>query len=294
MRQSGAPTSTAHAWAPWGCRLSDLGYASALYDAVFGGPDPEARGALSAQVHRVLWTRIVDRDLLPGTRFFEDDIAALVGVSRVPVRDAVARLVEDGLLVRTGRGIQVRAFRPDEVRALYEYRALLECYATRRAAAVLKAEDLAPLRAEQERLLAALQRPEPRYVVDFLLADLRLHDTILAACANGYVVAAMRRIRGQLSLFQTDGMRRERDVRSALDEHLAILLSLGSGDGEEAARAMERHILGVSRRVRTVMGAGPEGGPGPPAGEIRFAHRGSTPTPDRGMDQKTIDEEAKR
>ncbi len=248
MRERGAS-----AWAPWSYRLSDLGYASAVYDAVFGPPSP--RDSLSAQAHRALWTRIVDRDLPAGGRFFEDDAAAWVGVSRLPVREAIARLVEDGLLVRTGRGIRVRVFRPDELRTLYEYRALLEGHAARSAAATIAAEDVEVVRADQDALRVELGRQDGRCVVDLVLADLRLHDRVLDLCGNAYVVGAMRRIRGQLSLFQTEGLRLQRDVDAVLDEHEAVLTALASGDGWAAAAAMERHVLAASERVRTMLAA---------------------------------------
>ena len=254
MQRSGDVPAVARV--PWGVRLSDLGYASALYEGVFGRPKAgEVRGVLTRQVHRTLWTRIIDRDMPSGARFYENDIAVLVGVSRLPVRDAVALLVEDGLLVRSGKGIQVRYFSPDEVRSLYDYRALLEGHAASRAAAVLDAEAIESLRTEQANLRREFEfaRPEPRYVVDFLLADLRLHDTILAACANPNLMNAMRRIRGQLTLFQMDGMRREEDVRAALDEHELILRSLASKDAEGALSTMKQHILGLGNRVATVL-----------------------------------------
>ncbi len=251
IREGDAPGPRRGAWLPWGGRLSDLGYAAALYEAVFGPPEePGGRGALGAQVHRMLWTRIVDRDLAPGGRLFEDDIAALARVSRLPVRDAVARLVEDGLLLRRGRGIQVRAFGPEDLDALYAYRALLEAHAAEIAARTVGAAQIEALRDDQRRLRAALDHPEPRYVVDFLVADLRLHDTVLAAAGNPYVRSALRRIRGQIGLFQADGLRREEDVRRALEEHCALLDGLAAGDGAAAAAAMRRHVLAAGARVR--------------------------------------------
>lgn len=239
---------TASYSAPWATGLGALGYAQALYDRVF----PEAsrpRDRLGAHVHQHLWTRIVNRELLPGARFYEADIAAQTGVSRVPVREAVARLSDDGLLVRVGRGIQVRRFEAADVTALYNFRSVLESHAATIAVATLKEDVIAAALDRQHALDSQLAAPNPTYVVDYLVADLDLHGMIVGACGNQYLSDALHRLRGLLSLFQTDGMLREEDVRGSVTEHVHILKALAAHDGPGSAEAVRLHITNTRDRL---------------------------------------------
>jgi DNA-binding GntR family transcriptional regulator len=90
---------------------------------------------IGQQVYERLHHDVMAGELVPGTWLRELDLAAMLGVSRTPVREAVRRLAQDGLLeISPNRGVQVRALGVAEALDAYEVRELVEGAAARRAA----------------------------------------------------------------------------------------------------------------------------------------------------------------
>ncbi|MDI7507149.1 GntR family transcriptional regulator, partial [Cronobacter dublinensis] len=95
---------------------------------------PEAQGE---RIYRLLKQEIFDFLLLPGDRFSENDIAARMGASRTPVRQALQRLAQEGYLdVQPRSGWQVRPIDFDHLEALYDLRVVLETEAVTRLCAL--------------------------------------------------------------------------------------------------------------------------------------------------------------
>ena len=242
-------SDAAHAYlCPWPAGLGRAAYGERLYDLIF--PDAAAgRNRQTVLAHRFLWSAVVNREIVPGARYFESDLAAMVGSSRVPVREAVARLVDAGLLVRAGRGIAVRPFTRQYVTELYDFRAYLESHAARLAASRLQEGQIEEALEGQRRLRRSAADPSGGYAVHTLIADLRLHLLITKAAGNRFLLDALTRIRGQLSLFQVDGTLRERDNRATVDEHLVIMAALRRRDAEAAGEAIADHIRRTRDRI---------------------------------------------
>lgn len=127
----------------------------------------------------------------PAERLEEVPLAAQMGVSRTPVRAALATLANEGLIVhQPKRGYQVRAFRMEELVAAYDVRAVLEGLACRNAALLgLGPEPIARLRArlaEGDRILGAgTLRPEDHEPYQRMNVD--IHETLLEASGNLWV-----------------------------------------------------------------------------------------------------------
>ncbi len=232
----------------WSTGLSRAEYGQHLYDLIFPDAD-RGRDRQTAQAHRVLWSAVVNRQLVPGARYFESDLAAMVGSSRVPVRNAVARMVDAGLLVRAGRGISVRRFSRRYVAELYDFRVMLESRAAESTAVDLDASAIADLRAGQLALRDTMQHDRTPFPMDFLIADLQMHTAIIRGARNRFLLDALTRIRGQLSLFQVDGSLSGADNRASLEEHLMMLAALARRDPDAARDAVVRHIRGARDRM---------------------------------------------
>lgn len=93
-----------------------------------------------------LHAQIVDGKLPPGSALIEGALATEYSTSRTPVREALSRLVHEGLVVRHDRGLKVRVLRPEDVLEVYEVRIALEAAAARAAAARRTDLDLGRLR----------------------------------------------------------------------------------------------------------------------------------------------------
>ncbi len=228
---------------------AEVGYGAWLYDAVHrrrAGPGQESQ---AERAYRLLWVKIVDREIPPLARLRELDIAAEAQVSRSPVREAVARLVAEGLLQRDGRSLRVCVLEPEDVRDLYAYRAVLECHAARCAARVLSEEVLAEEAAALAACAAAVHAPSQRSITDWMRADLLLHDRVVQAAGSPRLAAALAQLRGILGIFQVNGFRSADNVRASLEEHVEIVAALRRRDADGAAAAMGQHLRSTCERV---------------------------------------------
>jgi DNA-binding GntR family transcriptional regulator len=146
-------------------------------------PDPLPAPVLRRQeAERRLREAIMRAELEPGERLTEDELAAWLGVSRTPVREALARLASEGLVViDANRGARVAPFDPDEIRDLVQLSRELVLLAQRLAALRATDEEIRTMRSCHDRRLAALAADDGPGVE---AATLRFHMTILAASRN--------------------------------------------------------------------------------------------------------------
>jgi DNA-binding GntR family transcriptional regulator len=202
---------------------------------------------------------IRDGNLAPGLRLTELELAARFGVSRTPVRQALARLEAEGLLTHAPRrGLTVT--RPDhsQVVELYVMREILEGAAARLAAQHASETELAAM--------AELVEEEPSLYGDAAaLAALnqRLHGLLYLAAHNRYLLKSLEQLSANMALLPSL-LTVEGRAQSAHKEHRALLRALSKRDGEAAeaaakahARAAQRHRLAWLTRTLGVPLAAP-------------------------------------
>jgi len=89
------------------------------------------RSNLGERVYRLLWDRILDRRLHPGEKLSDVRLSDELGVSRTPVREALNRLVQDGIIKsEPNRGFYVASFSAKDIEEIYDLRAALESAAS--------------------------------------------------------------------------------------------------------------------------------------------------------------------
>jgi DNA-binding GntR family transcriptional regulator len=185
---------------------------------------------------------IRDGTLPPGLRLTEADLAARFGVSRTPVRGAIARLEAEGLLTRDPRrGLAVT--RPDhaEVIELFVMREILEGAAARLAAqhaTETEIEAMAELVAGEA---AALRDPDRLRDV-----NRRLHGLLYLAAHNRYLLRSLEQIAATMSLLPSLLASQER-AEAAHAEHRLLLDALRRRDGEAAEAAARQHVRAAQR-----------------------------------------------
>lgn len=193
--------------------------------------------------------------LPPGARLREVELAARLGISRTPVREAIRRLEADGLVEHLPRqGASLRRLSYAEVMELYEMRAVLEGTAARlaaRAASQMELGELTDINAEMT---------SSTIPTDIVRLNRQFHATLINAAKNRYLqraIGAMGRtllILGQSTLF--DPAR----VATAAQEHDTLLRALQARDGAAAETAMRAHIEAAHRiRLRQLRDAGEDG-----------------------------------
>ena len=146
-------------------------------------------GLIRAEVYEHLKLEIVQGRLPGGERLAEENIAASLGVSRTPVREAVQRLAQDGFVeLIPNKGARVRALSSTEIIQTYAVREALEGLAARLAAEHRDAKDLDRL----VKTLAQLERlPSTDYAAQ-TAADLEFHAAIASASKNAVLQDSLR------------------------------------------------------------------------------------------------------
>ncbi len=183
--------------------------------------------------------------LAPGQRVSEPGLARRLGVSRTPVREALQRLAQEGLVELTpARGARVRVLRADEVREVYEARALIEAEGARLAARHAAPRELAALE-QQLRALDAL--PPDRYA-EQMRVDLDFHTALVDAGRNRALANLYRSLRARMALVRAHAQTlSQRPATRA--QHRAILRALRARDARAAAAAVRRHVDSFTRIV---------------------------------------------
>ncbi|QOD94125.1 MULTISPECIES: GntR family transcriptional regulator [Microcella] len=214
------------------------------------GAGPRARASRSAadRVLATLRAEIVDGTLTPGTPLTEAQQAERLGVSRTPVREALARLVADGLVEERGpRTLLVSSIDPDDVVALFELRTTLDEQAARLAARRATHDDRAEFRTLAERFgtvtVESLRDDDAsRHGYYALVAAF---DAAIDAALGGrstYLATAIASVR--LHLARVRRLARDDDGRllAAAAEHRAIADAIADGDPERAVAATRLHL----------------------------------------------------
>ena len=181
--------------------------------------------------------------LRPGDRLTESDIAARLGISRTPVREAIRALEADGLVVHVARvGASIRRLAYPEVAELYEMRTVLEGTAARLAARTASEVELAELTAISQDMARA-QADEPH------LYDLNrnFHHTLLNAARNRFLSEAVAGLEKTLLILGPSTMADSTRAAQAQAEHEAILAALLARDAQAAEALMRNHIQGAHR-----------------------------------------------
>jgi DNA-binding GntR family transcriptional regulator len=187
--------------------------------------------------------------LQPGTLYSAYQIASYLGVSRSPVREALMRLAEAGLVTfERNRGFRIVLPGPHEIAELFQLRLLLEAPAARRAARHAAAGLAAELRAELAHMRkAALDHDE----AVFMRHDQRLHHLIVAAAGNRRIVGLVDNLRDVTRLLGASTVDRSRDLDAIADEHVPILDAIAAGDVTAAGEAMAHHVSHTGKLLVT-------------------------------------------
>lgn len=208
------------------------------------------RRDLEDRVYSELRRRIMSRDLPPGTVLPLRQVAAALQVSATPVRDALRRLLNDGL-VRDGekRGVSVVGLTGQDIVDLFGARLALEGYAARIATALPTGEALVEMR---EIAAAFPQTFDGDHYTDydrFQGLDVAFHLHIVAATKNARLIAMYRALNVHLHLARIYQREVEQRAQANHREHLAIVDALARRDAAAMIEAVEVHIVNVRDHI---------------------------------------------
>ena len=197
---------------------------------------PASDRPLREAVRDTLRTRIFEGHYAPGTRLVERDLAAEFNVSRLPIREALRMLRQEGLIRdRASRGTEVAGLSAKDVEDLFDVRESLEVLACRLAASRATEEDLARLSGlldDAERFLAKGS------ILEAHRANSEFHDAITAIANNNFLRSALEPLQGRMHWL----FRHVSDLPELIQEHRELYAAIASGDPDRAAAQSASHI----------------------------------------------------
>lgn len=195
------------------------------------------RGSTSPQTYASLRRDIVTGELSTETPLLEGRLADLYGVSRTPIREALRRLEQDGLVERGDRGYRVRSYGPAEVYDIYEARILLEAHAAGRAAERHREVDAWRMKQAHGELMSMHADAEPH---ERVTANQRFHRAIWESAGNTTVLEMLTRL--YLHLVRHTTLTDPDRWKAVGDEHARLLEAILKRDAADAERLMAEHI----------------------------------------------------
>ena len=199
--------------------------------------------SLARVVREEILGRIMRGELAPGMRINEPDVAERLGISRVPVREALRALESSGLVVaRKNAGVFVRELAPGEVSDLYELRAVFDAYAGRKAGELAEAPRRALVKVLESATAGMRKAARREDVATYYAENLRFHWAIVEAVGNARFADAYRDVVQQLHLWRIQNLSTGLAMAASASEHDEILHAIRAGDAARADKLMASHV----------------------------------------------------
>lgn len=203
--------------------------------------------SLTSVVQGELERMILSGELAPGAKLTEMALAARLGVSRGPLREAF-RMLEEAGLVRTekNRGVFVRNIPIDEAVEIFDLRAAMDELVGRRLAEHITPPQLKEIRALVDQMEQAVKTKDaPRYH----LLNLKFHDRLVELAGNSKLTAIYRKLIKELSLFRRLNLADGWLMPISASEHRQIVKAIASGNPQTAGKAMFDHAIESKERT---------------------------------------------
>ena len=214
-----------------------------------------------------LMGKIFSGQIRPGAKLVERQLASELGVSRVPVREALMRMVAQGVLVggEKGQGVRMRDYSTREVRQLYQFREMIEGGIARAAAGVRTQDDLLLLETLCDQMEAAADQPLSPHWAEL---DHHFHDALAAASHQERFIQAMKTLLAEshyVFFCRPSQQQRSREESAALRtrvlrDHRTLIEQIRQSDADAAEYTAREHMRQSADRAARllIVGSVPE------------------------------------
>lgn len=200
---------------------------------------PLPRSLAREEVYRTLKQWIVELQLAPDEVLRDQDLAAQLGVSRTPVREALRQLEDEGLVVTSfHKWTKVAPARLAEIAQLYPVVAALEVAALELAASRVGDAELLQLEAVNAALASAIAQQQRARATGL---DAEFHAIIVRASQNAEIEKILAGLRPRIRRIELSHFGDQQLAPQSVLEHQAIIAALRIGDAQAAVRAMKQN-----------------------------------------------------
>jgi DNA-binding GntR family transcriptional regulator len=198
-------------------------------------------------IFRQMEGMILAGNFQPGERINESRIAALLGVSRAPIREALRLLASSGILeIRANRGMFVREIEAREVDELYDIRAALDALAGEQAAALFRADQLPRLERGMQEMATHVKAND---VGAYYRANINFHTAIVEIAGNANLLAMYEGICKRMSLFRKASLSLPGRLSVSLRNHEKIISAIASKDPAKTGNLLRNHTLEAKKTL---------------------------------------------
>ncbi|MEU5807573.1 GntR family transcriptional regulator [Streptomyces sp. NPDC059650] len=200
----------------------------------------KAQERLRDQVGHALRAALIAGELRPGSVYSAPGLAAELGVSATPVREAMLDLAREGLVepVRN-KGFRITEVSERDLDQYTELRTMIEVPTVAKVTRMATKEQLEELRPIAEEIVTSAREHN---LIGYLEADRRFHLTLLGLAGNERLVETVGDLRKRSRLYGLTGLDEAGKLVSSAEEHLELLDLMLAGDAEGAAECMRRHL----------------------------------------------------
>jgi DNA-binding GntR family transcriptional regulator len=207
---------------------------------------PIGRASLRSRVYERLLQAIIAGEIEPGARVRDQDLATQLGVSRTPVREALQRLEDEGLVeTRRGSLTRVMPLNTQAARDTFPVVAALHALATRMGAPLMSAADVDALRAANRDLESALAAHD---VMRAIAADDSFHRRFVERSGNTEVGPTLDRLTSKIRRLEVAQFGSLAGLRS-VEQHEAIIAAVRRHDASLAAERVEENWLSLGALI---------------------------------------------
>lgn len=196
----------------------------------------------SEQAYAKIRAHLLSGAVRPNEQLTEDRLAQITGVSRTPVREAVRRLEDELLLVRSDtKRLFVADWSRDDIEEMFSLRQMLECHAAERAAKRLSREQIGALETLNRELKAAIEQAPPD-VARFLEANRAFHDVIVEAAHSPRLGQLLAKLIEAPVVLRTARTYSPDDLRQSARDHDELIAAFAARDPDWARAVMGSHL----------------------------------------------------
>lgn len=195
--------------------------------------------------------RILDHEIEPGSQLNIEELSKELNISRTPIREALLRLKQTGLVVSASRvGFFVCGITKEDFENIFELRQLIEAYAAEKAAANMTDKEITALVRLNERCKAMIERGK---IKEYNQYETQLHDAIIDSLGNNKIREVMNSVGDLLYRIRIIAMGSLENINFSILEHQKFISAIKDRNPEAAHKAMGEHIFSVKNRLKQIV-----------------------------------------